>query len=103
VFEFEIVIEASFFPTSQSGAMLAMPPKEPVSSTVVQHSDSVSNTHIRRVDHHAEIPRESYVELTPLERTSTALTDSNGQILRSEELKAGANFDDRLRLAHPLR
>jgi hypothetical protein len=51
--------------------MLAMPPKDPVSSTVVQHSDGVSNTRIRRVDHHAEIPRESYVEFTTLERTST--------------------------------
>jgi hypothetical protein len=52
--------------------MLAMPPKDRVSSTAVQHSDGVSNTHIRRVDHHAEIPREYYVELTTLERTSTA-------------------------------
>jgi hypothetical protein len=32
----------------------------------------VSNAHIRRVDHHAEIPRESYVEIATLERTSTA-------------------------------
>jgi hypothetical protein len=51
--------------------MLAMPPKDPVSSTAVQHSDGVSNTRIRRVDHHAEIQREFYVELTTLERTST--------------------------------
>jgi D-mannonate dehydratase len=70
VFELEITIAASFFRTSQAGAMLAMPPKDPVSSTAVQHSDGVSNTHIRRVDHHAEIPRESYVEFTTLERTS---------------------------------
>jgi hypothetical protein len=51
--------------------MLALPLKHPVSSTTVQYSDGVSNTHIRRVDHHAEIPRESYVEFTTLERTST--------------------------------
>jgi hypothetical protein len=69
VFELEIMIEASFFLTSQAGAMLAMPPNHPVSSTVVQHSDGVSNTRIRRVDYHAEIPRESYVEFTALERT----------------------------------
>ena len=59
--------------------MLPMPPKEPASSTVVQHSDGVSNTHIRRVDHHVEIPRESYVELTTLECTSTA--QGTGQTL----------------------
>jgi len=47
--------------------MLAMPPKDRVSSTAVQHSDGVSNAHIRRVDHHAEIPREYYVEITTLE------------------------------------
>ena len=52
--------------------MLAMPPEDPVSSTAVQHSDGVSNTHIRPVDHHAEIPREPYVGFTTLERTSTA-------------------------------
>ena len=52
--------------------MVAMPPKDPVSSTAVQHSDGVSNTRIRRVDHHAEIPREFHVEFTTLERTSTA-------------------------------
>jgi hypothetical protein len=28
------------------------------------------------------------------------VTDSNGRILRSEELKAGADLHDRLRLAH---
>jgi hypothetical protein len=52
--------------------MLAMPPKDPVSSTAVQHSGGVSNTHIRRVDHHAEIPRESYLDITTLERASNA-------------------------------
>jgi hypothetical protein len=52
--------------------MLAMPPKDRVSSTAVQHSDGVSTTHIRRVNHHAEIPRESYVDFTTLEPTSTA-------------------------------
>ena len=52
--------------------MLAMPPKDPIYSTAVQHSDGVSNTDIRRVDHRAEIPRESYVGLNTPQRTSTA-------------------------------
>jgi hypothetical protein len=67
------MIEASFFLTSQAGTMLAMPPKEPFSSALVQHSDGVSNTHIRRVDHHADIPRESNVEFTTLPRTRLGL------------------------------
>jgi hypothetical protein len=36
----------SLFGTSQARAMLTMPPKDPVSSTAVQHSDGVSRTHI---------------------------------------------------------
>ena len=73
VFELEITTEAPFFLTSKAGAMISMPPIVPIYSTAMQHSDGVSNTHIRRVDHHAEIPRESYVEFTTLERTSTAI------------------------------
>src|SRR5258708_39031892 len=65
MFELEITTEASFFLTSQAGAMLAMAPKD------------LSNTPIRRVDHHAEIARECYVELTTLERTSTECSRHN--------------------------
>ena len=47
-------------------------PKESRFFNRLQHSDGVSNPHIRPVDHNAEIPRESYVEFTTSERTSTA-------------------------------
>jgi hypothetical protein len=34
----------------------------------VQHTDRVANAHVRRVDHRAQNPRESYVGFTTLER-----------------------------------
>jgi hypothetical protein len=96
VFEFEITTEASFFLTSQTGAMLVMPPKDRVSSTAVQHSDGVSTTHIRRVNHHAEIPRESYVDFTTPEHTPTAprrMKCYEGVMARQPEPVADRLFD----------
>jgi hypothetical protein len=69
--------------------MLSMPPKDSIYSTGLQHSDGDPNPHIRRVDPHAKIPRESYVGFTSVEHPCIVILAALGN-----NVSIQSNFHD---------